>query len=138
MQQYDVPGRPGNVLIQLEQSIQRRGFSRVGVLGLGENERAFEGRTGCLGSLFMSTSEYVRISAVEQGGDTTRLLINANKRRNEQPFDDILTQELGARRVENSVSVNPPERKPCWKCGSPTTPVDIRCPSCGAWLRPQS
>jgi hypothetical protein len=31
-----------------------------------------------------------------------------------------------------------PEREPCWKCDSPTTPADVRCPSCGAWLRTQS
>ena len=31
-----------------------------------------------------------------------------------------------------------PEREPCWKCDSPTTLADVRCPSCGAWLRRQS
>jgi hypothetical protein len=39
---------------------------------------------------------------------------------------------------EASASLGQPEREPCWKCGSRTTPADVRCPSCGAWLRPQS
>ena len=39
---------------------------------------------------------------------------------------------------EAAVSLEKPEREPCWKCGSRTTPADVRCPSCGAWLRPQT
>ena len=100
MQQYDVPGKPPNVLMQLEVAAARRGFSRWGTLGEGENERTFEGRYGCLGSLFMSVSERVSVSAVEQDANTTRLLLGANKRRNERVFDDILVQDLGATRVD--------------------------------------
>jgi len=100
MRQYEIGGRPESVLMRVETAVHQRGFDRVGVLGLGENERTFEGRTGCLGSFMMSTSEYVRVSAVAQDGDRTLLLVNANKRRNEQPFDDVLVQELGATRVD--------------------------------------
>jgi len=39
---------------------------------------------------------------------------------------------------EATASLGQPEREPCWKCGSRTTPADVRCPSCGAWLRPQN
>ena len=39
---------------------------------------------------------------------------------------------------EEAVSLEKPEREPCWKCGSRTSPADVRCPSCGAWLRPQT
>jgi hypothetical protein len=28
-----------------------------------------------------------------------------------------------------------PTREPCWKCGSAPAVTDVRCPSCGAWLR---
>ena len=49
MQQYDVPGKPPNVLMQLEVAAARRGFSRWGTLGEGENERTFEAVTGALG-----------------------------------------------------------------------------------------
>ena len=132
MQQYDVEGRPANVLLQLEAAAHRRGFGRVGVLGATENDRYFEGRTGCLGSFFMSTGEYVKVTAVGQDENTTRLLVSAHKARNERVFDSLIAQELTA-------AAEPlPEREPCWKCGSRTSSTDVRCPSCGAWLRPQS
>ena len=28
------------------------------------------------------------------------------------------------------------DREPCWKCGSGVSGADVRCPFCGAWLRP--
>jgi hypothetical protein len=131
MRQYDVQGRPPNVLLQLEAAAHGRGFGRVGVLGAGENDRYFEGRTGCLASFFMSTKEYVKVTAAEQDENTTRLLVSANRARNERVFDDLIAQEL-------ATAAPLPEREPCWKCGSPTSFADVRCPSCSAWLRPQS
>ena len=29
------------------------------------------------------------------------------------------------------------DREPCWKCGSGVSGEEVRCPSCGAWLRPR-
>lgn len=93
-------GRPDGVLMQIEVAAARRGFGRTGVLGEGENERTFDGRYGCLGWLSMSTSQRVSVSAAEQDANTTRLLLTANKRRNEQVFDNLLVQELDATRLD--------------------------------------
>jgi hypothetical protein len=34
------------------------------------------------------------------------------------------------------VAIAQSEREPCWKCGNSPSFADVRCPSCGAWLRP--
>ena len=36
------------------------------------------------------------------------------------------------------VAIAQSEREPCWKCGNSPSFADVRCPSCGAWLRPQN
>ena len=98
VQQYDVSGRPPNVLLQLEAAAHRRGYNRIGILGTGENERTFEGHSGCLAA-FMLGPGPVRVTAVEQGRDSTRLLVSAHKRRHERDFDDLLIREFDATRV---------------------------------------
>ena len=99
MQQYEVRGRPANVLLQLEAAAHRRGYSRTGALGIGENERLFEGHGGCLALIDLGPSP-VKVTAAEQGRDTTRLLVTAHKHRHERDFNDLLIREFGATRVD--------------------------------------
>jgi hypothetical protein len=40
--------------------------------------------------------------------------------------------------AKEHAALETPEREPCWKCGSNVLFADVRCPSCGAWLRTQS
>ncbi len=99
MQQYDVRGRPAKILFDLEVLMSHRRFNRAGVLGLGEHERSFDGPQGCLASFFMSISNRVGVSAVELDSRYTRILVQGLPG-NERIFDEVLTEELGAKRVE--------------------------------------
>ena len=99
MPQYDVRGRPAKLLLDLEVLVRPWGFNRAGVLGLGEHERSFDGPQGCLAAFFMSISNRVGVSAVELDSRYTRILVQGLPG-NERIFDEVLTKELGAKRVE--------------------------------------
>jgi len=66
----------------------------------------------------------------------TQLMISGDDREAQTSLHRWVRTEMGT--DEAAVSLEKPEREPCWKCGSQTTPADVRCPSCGAWLRPQT
>ena len=68
------------------------------------------------------------------GPAATQLVISGDDREAQTSLHRWARAEMGT--DEAAISIEKPEREPCWKCGSRTTPADVRCPSCGAWLRP--
>jgi hypothetical protein len=70
------------------------------------------------------------------GAAGTQLMISGDDRRAQTSLRRWARAEIGT--DETAVSLEKPEREPCWKCGSRTTLADVRCPTCGAWLRLQT
>jgi hypothetical protein len=71
------------------------------------------------------------------GPAETQLMISGDDRRAQTSLHRWVRAEMGTDEAAGS-PLEEPEREACWKCGSRTTPADVRCPSCGAWQRPQT
>jgi hypothetical protein len=65
------------------------------------------------------------------GGAGTQLTMSGDDPQARRALREWARVELGTIRAPLE-----PEREPCWKCGSEVSTGDVRCPSCGAWLRP--
>jgi len=57
----------------------------------------------------------------------TQLMISGDDRRAQTSLHRWVRSEMGT--VEAAGSPEEPEREACWKCGSRTTPADVRCPT---------
>jgi hypothetical protein len=82
--------------------------------------------------LFKGTGTTTVLATTGPAG--TQLMISGDDRKARTNLHWWVRTVMGT--DEAAVSQAKPEREPCWKCGSRTTPADVRCPSCGAWLRP--
>ena len=82
--------------------------------------------------LFKGTGTTTVLATTGPAG--TQLMISGDDRKARTNLHWWVRTVMGTE--EAAVSLEKPEREPCRKCGSRTTPADVHCASCGAWLRP--
>ena len=82
--------------------------------------------------LFKGTGTTTVLATTGPAG--TQLMISGDDRKARTNLHWWVRTVMGTE--EAAVSLEKPEREPCWKCGVRTTPAHVRCASCGAWRCP--